>query len=234
MHNRVEKSGKLECMKEFLIELTNKLNIPSINSLNADTKKSLLWNLGSYALIAISGIGMNIIILIFFNSIGLGYFSQVYSFYIVASQFSILGIHLSVLQAVSRYESQKNIVDQICSSGLVLTLISSLILIALVFFTKGSLANLLKSPDINTGISLILPGLFFSSINKFFLAILNGQKELVDFAKFQALRAVFIIFSLIVLIILKLDQIFTPLIFSTAEFLLFIFLLGYFSGKIKN
>ena len=65
-----------------------------LNKLTLD----ISWNYLSFFILAISGLIINFIIALSFSSEGLGIFNQTYAFFVIFSQFSVFGIHYSVLK----------------------------------------------------------------------------------------------------------------------------------------
>src|SRR3712207_2912395 len=64
-------------------------------------RRHLLWGFLSLGFVALSGLAINSVLLSKTKEVGLGLFSQAYAIYVVVSQFSILGIHSSLLRTVA-------------------------------------------------------------------------------------------------------------------------------------
>ena len=84
---------------------------------------------------------------------------------------------------------------------------------------------MLKSELVNIGLKVILPGLFFFSINKVLLnGVLNGFQKFKKYAIYQSLRYLMILFGLLIAIVFSFEGEKLPFIFSLSEIFLFIFL----------
>jgi O-antigen/teichoic acid export membrane protein len=67
--------------------------------------RDIAYSLGSFVVLAISGIVINIVITGFRDAEALGVFNISYAVYIVASQLAVWGLHYSVLRHSAYYES---------------------------------------------------------------------------------------------------------------------------------
>ncbi|MBA64839.1 MAG: hypothetical protein CMG55_03460 [Candidatus Marinimicrobia bacterium] len=194
----------------------------------------LLWNVGSLAILALSGILSNILIIQFYDAEYLGVYNQVFAVYIFFSQFAVGGIHLSVLKELSYFIQDKEKFFQIICSALILGTVFSTLLAFILFYFSQFISNLLASEKIQTGLLFISPGLIFFSINKILLNALNGLNYIKEYAIFQALRYVFIFFLLFIICSLSLPGEYLPFALTISEFFLTIILLSYIFTKIVN
>lgn len=186
--------------------------------------QGIIWNFASLIVMTICGLLMNFLISSKFNASIYGVFNQVYAIYLVASQFAVIGIHLSVLKHTAEYAHAGDTPKVILQAGFLLSIICSLVTILVLFFTRDLIGIILKSDEIGVGILSMLPALFFFSINKVCLAYLNGQSRIKEYSIFQGMRYILIIASLLVLIFLKVSPNNLPAIFSSAELFVFLFL----------
>ena len=184
--------------------------------------QDILWNVVSYGIMGVCGIVLNFIIAGLFGSATLGVYNQVYAVYIIASQFSAAGIHLSVLKHVAEYARDSDKYRTIAASGLLLSAIFGVITCVVVWFSRGLIGDLMQSPSVADAILWIIPGLFFFTLNKVYLSMLNGLTKMKTYAVFQALRYILMIVVLLVLALVKKDGTFVTAIFSISETLLFI------------
>lgn len=187
--------------------------------------QGVLWNFASLAVLTVCGILLNLIIAWNYSTSVLGVFNQVYAIYIVASQFAVIGIHLSVLKHTSEFCEDRAETHHILMSGIFLSAFFSIITCSLLWILRTWIGKVFQSPDIEIGIIFITPGLFFFSINKVLLSYLNGLSKIKEFAIFQSTRYVLLILCLILLISKNVDGSQLPLIFTVSEFLLFITML---------
>lgn len=187
----------------------------------------VLWNVVCFGFIGAAGILLNILLVKFYDDVALGVFNQVYAIYLLLSQLAVGGVHLSVQYYTPKHHTSHTEVAAILQSALLGSFISSVVIIALGYLTSGLLAQVLQSPAVGTGIVYCTWGLLFFSWNKILIALLNGMRKMKAFAVFQLLRFVFILSSLLVLVALKVDYVYTPLILAVSEAALFVLLVIY-------
>ena len=197
-----------------------------LSRLNAPQKFTgdVLWNLGSFAILAVMGVLINLTITIIFGVSVLGVYNQIYSIYILFSQVAVAGIHLSILRHTPQYSLEHETLDAIILSGLGLTSLTAILTVLLVFFAKSLIGNILGSEKVSIGLAYVLPALFFFAINKVILAFVNARRQMKAYAVFQSLRYLMIYGFLVLFGLLHFDVDRLPLIFSFSEFVLFIIL----------
>lgn len=193
----------------------------------------LIYNLISFGVMSVVGILLNVIITHYYGSAGLGVFNQVYALYLFLSQLAVGGVHLSVLKYIAQYEQKQDERRTIFTSGLLLTGLIAFIVVAIIFPLAKPIGVLFKSPAIGLGVLSMLPGLFFFSLNKVFLALANARRQMKTFAIFQAVRYIFMLVSLILLIAFGASGESLPALFTWAELGLFIFLLLFFFKELR-
>ncbi|MBV6450547.1 MAG: hypothetical protein MHPDNHAH_01271 [Anaerolineales bacterium] len=203
----------------------NKLS-SAFNRLGISKKYStgILWNIASFGIIAISGLLLNFAVAFYYDVAILGVFNQVYALYIFLSQLAVGGVHLSVLKVIAHAQHDTRRVVELFSSGFLITLFTSLFISIATFLLRDFFGKALDSEGVSIGIVCVAPGLLFFSLNKVILALLNGLSRMKAYAVFQALRFIFMLLFLIILVNLDVSGDRIPAIFSLAEFLLFIFL----------
>jgi O-antigen/teichoic acid export membrane protein len=183
--------------------------------------RDVIWNLASLAILAASGLVINIVIARCCGADALGVFNQVFAVYIMLSQFAVGGVHLSVLKQVSYHQSDPRQAAMAATSGLALaTSLASLVAMA-TFLLKDACAWALDSRPVAQGVALIAPGLLFFSLNKVLLSILNGLRFMRAYAVFQSLRFVLILAAIGAIIAAGWPDAWLAGSLSIAEFLLF-------------
>ena len=150
---------------------------------------------------AVAGIVLNFLIGFFYGSEGLGIFNQTYAIFVVASQFSVFGIHFSIITFSSKQDSESKL-NIALVSALFSTFIISLICFIVIFFLSSQISILFDSYRLEMSLKLISPVLILFSLNKVLLSFLNGRNQLVEFAIGNIIRylslpiiAIFLIFS---------------------------------------
>jgi O-antigen/teichoic acid export membrane protein len=213
--------------------LNNKLNFQEIPKtiystffggefLSTKISTDISWNMISNAIVGIIGLLLNIIIARYYGSGVLGVFNQIYAIFIILSQLAVSGVHLSILKVSAQFSNEPQIIRSSFTAGLLITTITAIIVSILAFAFKDIFSFALSSPEITNGLVLTLPGLFFFSLNKSLLALLNGLRLMKPFAVFQMLRFLLMLASLLGLIILRLEGIYIPIIFTLSETILFL------------
>jgi len=150
-------------------------------------ERDLLWNLGSFAVLALSGLALLRLIDELYGAPALGVFGQVWAAYVIASQLAVLGIDRSLLRTLA---------GERCSSGAAVcgALVPGALLsaaVALAFWALAEpLARMQQSPELALGMRAAAPGLFFFGWNKIALAAVNGARRMRAYAIYQSLRYV--------------------------------------------
>ena len=65
------------------------------------------WTLGSFVMLAASGMVINLVVAGARDAAALGVFNQAYAVYIIASQLATLGLHYSVLRHAALHEADE-------------------------------------------------------------------------------------------------------------------------------
>ena len=187
----------------------------------------VLWNIGSFCVMGLSGVLLNVLIARFFALDILGGFNQVFSIYILFSQFAVCGIHLSVVKYLSEITNKDKNFNNIIFSALISVSIIAFFVCLIVFQFIPFIGELLNSLLVRNGLYFVLPGLWFFSLNKVLIAVLNGNRRMKAFAFFQAARYIFIVSVIIFCIMMHWNGEMLPIVFTIAELILFICLFLY-------
>jgi O-antigen/teichoic acid export membrane protein len=191
--------------------------------------RDVLWNLASLAVVAVCGLALNVVIGLYYDAGVLGIFNQVLSLYLVFSQFGMLGLYSSTLNFVASHQEDRPTCASIFQAGILLTIVVSA-LCALIFWTGRPWAARWLSPGVAEGMAWSTPGLFFFSINKVFLAALNGLRRMRLYAIMQALRYLLLVGGLLLAPILDWPGPALAVVLSLAEGTLFLLLLPCLRG----
>ena len=181
----------------------------------------LLCNYASLIILGSTGLLLNIIVANYYDPETLGIFNQSISFYFIGSMICSFGINFSVLEAIPK--ANKNEIKAIIFGALLPLLLSSSFFIVIFFNSLPLITTLLDSKNLYNGLISIMPAIFFCSLNKVFLyGIYNGLRKMKEFAFFQALRYLLIIFSLCLFLNFSIKGYYLPAIFSISEIILFL------------
>jgi len=178
--------------------------------------------MASYAIVGGVGLLLNIVIARSYGATHLGIFNQVYAIYILLSQLAVSGVHLSILKVTAQFSKEQNTIRDSFSAALSLTIITTGSITLLAYIGRGIFSYALSSPEVSNGLVLALPGLFLFSLNKTFLALLNGLRQMKAFSIFQGLRFLLMLIFIMGLVALRVDGSYIPIIFTFTEALLLI------------
>jgi len=186
-------------------------------SLPTKFSSDIVWNFGSFGILAVIGILLNVTITIFYGVAALGVFNQIYSIYILASQLAVAGIHLSVLRHAPQYSSEPESMKSILSAAITLSIVTSTLISFLFFVCRNLIGSILMSEDVSSGLVFVLPALIFFSINKVMMAFLNAKQQMRAYAIFQSLRYIMMYGCLVLFGLTHFSHIKIPLLFSLSE-----------------
>jgi len=183
-----------------------------------DLRAGVIWNIGSLGFLALAGFVLNIVIGRVYGPDALGVFNIAFALYIFFAQFGSFGLHFSVLQAISEAAGKdQNRVDQAAAQGLLAVSAVSAITVFFATLLTPIISMLFDSGDLQRAWLLILPGLFFFSINKFLFNVINGARHMRTFAVLQAVRYVLVLITLLVLLLTSADPAWLTLTLTVAE-----------------
>ena len=194
--------------------------------LNRKFNQDLLWNYGSLAVLAFSGILINLIIAGQYGAEALGIFNQVYAVYVMASQFAVGGLQYSALKHVAEGAGDRCRQGQAAWSGVCIVLVWAVPLAAMVYLLSGVIGAVMDSVAVGRAMGLAAPGLAFFALNKVLLGILNGLRHMREFAIGQALRYLLMIAYVLTAVFLGLPGYWLGATFTVAEVALTVFLVA--------
>jgi O-antigen/teichoic acid export membrane protein len=196
---------------------------------NNELLQGLIWNYGSLAIMSVSGLLFNFLIVLFYDAAALGIFNRTYAWYCVLSQITVCGVHMSVLKSTSEYKDNSRERKTIILSALleVLMLSSMCVTIFMGFLPYVVTDN----KDFLTSMQLAMPGLIFLSLNKVIMNYLNGLSEMKIYALFQSLRYIAIVAALYIMGELKFESTWLSFAFTGAEVIVFLCSISYLIYK---
>lgn len=150
--------------------------------------RDILWTLGSFSVLAASGIIINLVIAGFRDASALGVFNQSYAIYIIASQIAILGVHYSVLRHSAYYSDNAGERGRILMTSMMIALVLGLLVAITIYLFSGAIGRLLDSETTGTSVGYAAIGLVIFPLNKVLIAYLNGLRHMRAFSMLQALR----------------------------------------------
>ena len=202
------------------------------SSMSSRLGKGFFWNMLSLGILAVSGFGMNALIVAARGEEALGVFSQVYAIYLIISQIVVFGLHHSVLRMVSYHNQDRKQCSEITITALVLITVISIPTTIISLLLIKPIGFLLDSPDVISGLYLTMPSLLFFSLNKVLINALNGLDEMKTFSVFRSLRYILLPLCIVAIILMGMDSAYIAFSLSICEFILFILLFIYFFWKV--
>ena len=148
----------------------------------------LFWNAGAFALSALFGVLVNLLIIRFHDAAALGVFNLVYAIYILLSQLAVGGVHLAVQAFVPRELAAGRRADPQVTASFLLSTLTALVVMGLAWMGSDLPGRWFDSPGVRAAFPLVIPGLLFFSWNKVLLSFHNGARRMRLFAVFQLLR----------------------------------------------
>jgi O-antigen/teichoic acid export membrane protein len=153
--------------------------------------------------------------------------------YIVCSQLSTFGFHLSVLKWSAKYQNNRAVLNNILLSGLIMTMASCLFTVLIVMLASNLAEQIFKIPQFAYSLLLLIPGIVFFSFNKVLLGFINGLSRMIDFAILTSIRYICMVSVLIVLIVYGIDSKNISLVFVISELVVFILCICLLYPEIK-
>lgn len=191
-----------------------------------------IWNLAGLGVLGVSGIIINVLIARYSGPEALGIFNQVYAFYILQSQMSVFGIHLSVLKHVSYNRDNHVLIAEIVNSAVILCLVISSAFAFFTFIFREIVGTLMQSREVAFGLGLVSLGLIGFAVNKVFFFTLNGFSLMREYAVFQSVRFILILVGVAIVGAMSLPGQYFAASLTFAELLLMVIMGVYVFGKI--
>lgn len=143
------------------------------------------WSYGAFAVMAISGLTLNIVVGAAFGATGLGVFGQVMAIFVIAGHISAAGLHNAAFRSVAL---SPDAAGGMLASAIAAALPFALATALLALLCAAALGHALDSPATGAATLWMAPGLLFFGLNKIGLAALNGVSLMKRHAVGQMLR----------------------------------------------
>ena len=179
----------------------------------------ILSGLFSLALLAISGVVINVFIAHFYGAAALGYVNIVISIFLVSSQIGTLGIQYSILKYCSENYNDNYHINRYFNSGFISILLLSLLL-AFMGFIFIILLKEHISYDLFYGLILIVIGIVPFQLNKYYINFSNGLGCLIKANIYISIRYLLITIFTLFFVLIKISYTNLPLIVIIPEFIL--------------
>ena len=187
--------------------------------------KDALVNLASVGFSGVLYVLLNAIIINHYNEAVLGVFNQAYTVYILLSQITVFGIHLSVQQFVPRNFNNTKILGEGMAGALLITLAIATGVTLLAYLFTPFLEQVFNSHNVMQAVQLCLWGVILFSLNKVLFAYLNGKRLMTHFAVFTLARFVLMFITAIIIMFVVNNPSYLVLSLVIPEVVLFVIML---------
>ncbi|CAD7050785.1 hypothetical protein RHAB21_04216 [Pseudorhizobium halotolerans] len=177
----------------------------------------IAWTMGSFVVLAVSGVLINILVVYFRTAADLGVFNLAYSIYIVTSQIAVLGIHYSVLRHAAYHSNDRDLLGTILGSACLPALAMGVFWAGMIFLLGPGFEWMFDSERAARSISIAALGIALFPLTKVLISFLNSQRDMKAFSLLQAGR--YIVVTVVVTLFAASDWDFdyAPLAFVIAE-----------------
>ncbi|MCP5172547.1 MAG: oligosaccharide flippase family protein [Pseudomonadales bacterium] len=179
--------------------------------------RDISWTLGSFVILAVSGIVINLVVAGFRDAAALGVFNQSYAIYIITSQIAVFGIHYSVLRHAAFYEKNPEERGSLLFTSVVMSIFLGFLAAVILFFSSEKIGVILDSDITGRAIGYAAFGLLFFPLNKVLLSYLNGLRYMKAFSILQASRYVLVMLWVAIVATSDMDFALSTLGFFVAE-----------------
>ncbi|MCG6121914.1 MAG: oligosaccharide flippase family protein [Microvirga sp.] len=197
------------------------------NKLSSD----IAWTTASFAVLAASGILINLVVAYFRNAEDLGVFNLAYSVYIIVSQIAVMGIHYSVLRNSAHYDDDKATLGAMLGSAVAPVVLFGLLWAGAVFAAEPWLAWFFDSDRAARSIAVGALGIALFPITKVLISFLNGLREMKAFAILQAGRYIVVAGVVTIFAVSDLPFEYASLCFLIAEIATLVGAIGYIAAR---
>lgn len=160
--------------------------------------RGLSWNYLALASSAVAGLLTSVVVAGGFGPAGLGVFTQTLTFFVLAAQVAVLGIHYSVLHRTARSSlvaEQRALVNVAFSTAIPL----SVAVAGVSFLIAPVIGVLVQSSALVPSLRLASVALVFHALTKVVSAGLNGARRMGHFAAVNATRFLAMLVSAVVI-----------------------------------
>lgn len=195
-------------------------------------RRDVLWNFASTAVLAAGGLLLIRLLVELHGAEGFGVFAQVWAPYVLFSQLAVGGLDRSVLRALAARPLARAERGPLVWAALPPAVLSSALFALLFYASRGTIAAWYASPDVAAGVAAAAPGLFCFGLNKVLLGVTNGLRRMRAFAVYQSLRYLLMPLGVLVSEGLGLPSEQASFLFTFAEGVLLLVLLGELASQV--
>jgi O-antigen/teichoic acid export membrane protein len=185
--------------------------------------------LGSYIILAVSGIVTNVLIGNFYGAEGLGVFNQSVAIYMIFSLIAVFGLNTSVVKHIAQYNQEPEIQKEIFTSASLITIGISIVLALFLWVLAYCFTNLYFNKEVTRSTAIIVVSLPFLSQNKIYMALLNALRHMKVYAIIQSARWILIISFILISISFNKSVNFLSYSFLFSEVLILMYFVFWYS-----
>lgn len=197
------------------------------NLRNQKLSLDIAYSLGSFFILAVSGIVINIVIVAARDAAALGIFNLSYAVYITASQIATVGLHYSVLRHSAFYESDPHERGRLFATAAACALGLGVAGAVALYGAESLFARAFGSAETGAAIRNAAYGLALFPLSKVLLAYLNGLRHMKAIAALQSMRYLTIMLLVSAVAMTELPVATMTLCFVVAEGAMLLLGLGY-------
>lgn len=194
---------------------------------NGKLNKVLLWNYVSLGIMAVVGLLMNALIVLYYDSDALGVFSETYAWYMILSQIAVWGIHMAVVKYVPETDCEKER-GTIVRTAVMISIITAL----LVTVVSETVLYFMDGVAWKRSMQIAFLGLMLLSVNKILLNYLNAVDRMVTYAVFVSVRYLLLGLGIWFFSVIGVRPEWLAVVFPVTEIIVFLITLGYFMLRI--
>ncbi len=187
------------------------------SALTHKINRDIAWTFVSFGILAISGILMNIMIVLFRDSSSLGVFNLSYAIYLIGSQVAVMGIHNSVMRYAAYHAEDPFERGKMFSTAMVLTLFLGIVLGGAVYLATPLFKIIFASTEAAQAIGYTGFGLMLFPLNKVLIGYINGLRHMRALAILQTSRYLTVLVGVTVISISSMPFIYATFSFFAAE-----------------
>ena len=195
-------------------------------------RRDVAWNLVPVALLAVVGLGLNIVIG-WWGPDALGAFNLVTPAFFAFAVLGAGGLQYSVLRSIAEHIEDDARVATVVVGALVPAVGLAAVAAVLCFALAGPVGALVSNDDVTTGLHWVTPGVFCFALNKVLMGVVNGLRRMRAYAVYTSLRYVLIAVGLAVAWSLQAPADHLAVIWTFAEGLLLLVLIGELLASVR-
>jgi len=195
--------------------------------INNKFSQDTFYNYLSTILLAFTGIIINIVLGNKYGADGVGIFNQSFAVFTLLSIVAVLGMQSSVLKYVSEFVEQKDEINKITTSAILVAVPFSLILTIAIILLCLVNPSIFFNADVTFATKLIIIGLPFFTLNKLLMALLNGLRKMKIYALNQSARWIMMLVFVVACVLLDFPVYYTVLCIPISECIIAIWMLFY-------